>query len=192
MDAIDKATLERAFARLDAKPGHVLTCGGCGHSAPVPSDPEKSVYKCDVCGAHTRFGAEQARVTIVPNADRRFVDVRMVSGHGARERDVTVTFEREYGAAVALELLSVTMPAQHRAFQAMLRAVRDVPGAPRGSGDASLELDAAPPKLPKAERDPGPAAVVREPGDGRCGCGEPSALANGACRGCALAAIGGV
>lgn len=186
MDAIDEASIKAAFRRLDARPSYALTCGACGHSSPVPDDPDKSVYDCDQCGARTAFGSEQPRVTVGPHTDRRFLVARFVCGRGARASDVSISLERDYAAAVALEILSVAAPAKHRAFCAMLAGARDVPGAPRESGavaDLDAPLPAPAPPRGRAERDPGPAA-------GECQCGAPSVRANGACAACFARAFG--
>lgn len=189
MEPIDEASIQRAFARLSSAQGYALTCGACGHSAPVRDDPEKSVYRCDECGAATCYGAEQPRVAVAPHADRRFVVLTVTQGRGARKNEVQLTFERRYAAGVALEVLSVVAPAQHAALLKMLSDGRDVPGLAADRADAALALDAPlapPPRGPG--RVPGPAAV--DEGAGRCQCGSASEFPNGACRACHARALG--
>lgn len=184
MDAVDDATLKAAFSRLE-KRSFSMTCGACGHSCPVPDDPEKSFYVCDECGASTRFGSEQPRVTVAPHVDRRFVSVRFVCGRKPRLHDITVNMERDYATAAALEILSVTAPGKHRALLAMLSAARDVPGAPASEGEEAVAtLDEPLPVVSPARRESTPAVPAAA---SRCQCGEPSTRANGACEACFLA-----
>jgi hypothetical protein len=161
-----------ALARLDAKPGYQLICGQCGHADAVPDDPEKSLYKCSECGARTAFGTLMARVTHIPHADRRFVVAKFEHGGGEKRVEVAFALDREYGAEIALDLLSVCDPGKFRALQAALTTLRDVPGAPRRE-DAIAEL---------GEPAPADSAV--------CACGRPATFKNGACASCVARAVG--
>jgi hypothetical protein len=144
----------KAMARLDAKPDHILTCGACGHSHPVPHDPVQSRYQCDQCGARTTFGVEMPRITITPHVDRRFVVIHFAQGRDEKKVDVAITLERDYAAEFVMETLSVCQPAKFRAFQAMFAAAHDVPGLSTGANeDAALVLDGGPPDPVEAARE---------------------------------------
>ena len=84
-----------------------LTCAACGHADDVPDDPAQSVYTCSECRARTAFGVLMARVTHLPHSDRRFVVAQFEHGQGEKRVEVSFAFDREYGAEIALDLLSV-------------------------------------------------------------------------------------
>jgi hypothetical protein len=180
MDAIDQASLDAAFARLDKKAGFKLTCPCCGHTDDVPEDPEKRLYTCDVCQTKIAYGVEQPNLAILPHADRRFVVTKIVKGKGKNLKEGVLLLERQYATQYALELLSVTLPAEKWAAVAKVLTA----GAP--------EVVASPTRLP----DP-PPAPVRNPGSEptaepeKCQCGAPSAHRNGACAACFIRALGG-
>lgn len=197
-DAIDQATLDAAFARLDAKKGFELACGACGSRDPVADDPEKSIYTCDACGSVTAFGAEQPRVAISPHPDRRFVVLTFTHGREAGKKEIQLTLERQYAAGVVLETLSLAAPHLHRLVMAAVDAARDVPGAPKSAVVATLDepfagetpMHMAPEHARRSapQRVPGPAPEVE---GGRCQCGAKSDMANGSCFACAAAQLVG-
>ena len=196
MTDVSDEIIQRAIARLEAKAGYTLTCGACLHTAPVPDDPAKSAYTCDQCGAQTVYGVEQPRVSVNPHVDRRFVCATFTSGCEKRKSEVTITLERRYAAAVALELLSVTLPqAKYAALAAAMNAALDVPGAPRDPGEIATLDHALPPPggQPPFAPPGGPVgrpADAEAPGGPTCGCGAPSRHQNGSCEACYLRALG--
>jgi len=155
-----ESSVDRALARLAARPGWELTCWSCGHKDEVPTDPAKvDAYRCDKCGATTAFGEPMPRVTIVPHVDRRFLVTKFESGKGDAKTGVDITLARGYAAEFALEVLSVTEPGAYRDFVALVRArqarkaVPDPKDDSRGTpapatGDGGLELDAPPGRNP--------------------------------------------
>lgn len=141
MTALDDVieSVARAHSRLDARPGHSLRCGWCGHEAPVPDDPERSVYRCDQCGTRTSYGAQMARATVEPHPDRRYVVLKLAWGTREKPNQVAVALDREYAAGIAMEMLSAVEPRKHAAILALLARLRDVPGAPKDEAVATLD-----------------------------------------------------
>ena len=180
MDAIDRASIDAAFARLEKKK-FALTCPRCGHRDEIAADPDKSCCTCDVCGAKIAFGVEQPDLTILPHADRRFVVTKIVRGKGKTQKEGVLLLERQYAARYALELLSVTLPPEKWAAVASLL----VEGAPDVAAPAPTRLPEPPPGVRSPGSDPGASADT-------CQCGAPSTHRNGACGACfALALSGG-
>ncbi len=142
MDALDKASIEAAFARL-SKPQWRLRCGWCGHEDAVPDDPEKAVYTCDQCGTRTAFGMQQPRTTFNPHPDRRFVVARWEIGKKAEPDFAEFFLDREFGAAVALDLLSVCAPDAWNALMAWKKAQveRESTPAPENSPEDALRAE---------------------------------------------------
>lgn len=122
MSAIE-SSVERAIARLAARPDPALKCWSCGHEAPVAlGDPLKTEYRCDECGAVTAYGEPMPRVSIVPHVDRRFLVTRYEQGEGKPSVDIVLA--RGYATELAVEILSVTEPSLYRALETLFKAGR--------------------------------------------------------------------
>ena len=183
MDAIDRASIAAAYARLDAKPGFTLRCPCCGHTDAVPEDPDKRLYTCDVCSAKIAYGVEQPNLAILPHADRRFIVTKIVKGRGKDQREGVLLLERQYAVQYALELLSVGLPPEK--WAAVASAL--VQGAPEVAGIPTRQPDPSPPLPVLGTRVP--SAPADEPQS--CQCGAPSVHRNGACAACFTRALGG-
>lgn len=168
------AAVERANARLDAAPGFRLVCGGCGHTDTVPSDPEKRLYRCDECGARMAFGQLMPTIRILPDADRRFVVARFTWAR----KEVDVRLDRQYGADLAVELLSVCAP---EAYQRLTAPTTDAPPA---------TIDVATPAT-IGSPDSVEARLTEMNERGLCPCGNKATHANGFCGGCVARALAG-
>jgi hypothetical protein len=132
------------------------------------------------------------RLTNLPHADRRFVVSRFEHGRGDGKVTAEFTLDRDYAREYALDLLSVCDPVAWAALQRL--ALHAPPPAlpPKQAALAAVLADepernssSAPARWPPAV---GEKLVSAKPGT--CPCGKPSALANGACEACALAAVG--
>ena len=127
MDAIDRASLDAAFARLDGGAPRMLTCGWCGHTDAVPDDPERSIYTCDQCGTRTSYGKTMPRIAHLPDPDRRLIVVRYETGTQKRPQTTHHALDRQYGAMVALDLLSVCDVEAWNALLAWKKARAEAP-----------------------------------------------------------------
>jgi len=86
-------------------PGYRLTCPGCGRTDTVPTDPKDSVFTCDDCGTRVSYGVGMPTLINQPHPkDRRFLETIIRTAKG----EIKLAFDREYAAAFALDILSVT------------------------------------------------------------------------------------
>jgi hypothetical protein len=148
-----------------------MTCPRCGHMDRVPDDPADSIYTCSECGCRASFGVEMPRIVNDAHpSDARVVLVKVSQGTGDKRVDVQLAVDRQYGAAWAMDMLSVCDPERFKSISDVMRKLSS-------SRDSIVPTDTIPAPAPGPE-EPNPLVP------GTCACGKPSVLANGACADC--------
>ena len=113
-----QARTDAALARLDAAtpapagrggiqpggPGTAVTCPQCGKADIYEGDAESELLHCDYCKAALAYGVLMPKWTNEPHEDARFLRMKVEAAKGTV---VTLTLERSYARAVALDILSV-------------------------------------------------------------------------------------
>jgi hypothetical protein len=115
--------IEAAFARLDAGiaaekaktiqpdgPGTTVICRACGHKDVYPGDALSGWLRCDECKAEYFAGVLRPKVTHMPHpsGDRRFLQQTIECQDDAGNRHkIALTLDRQFGGAIARDLLSV-------------------------------------------------------------------------------------